>query len=403
MKKIKKESLVLMIFLLGVIALSACTPPGASETSGNGGGSGDEGDENTVTLGYTGPLSGGAADYGENALSGIELAVKQINEGGGFEVNGETYKYDLKSLDDKYQPSEAAINGQKFVQQFQAPIVFTPHSGGVLALQEFNESSNFIIAAYTSEPQVTATGNELTIRIPPSYAGYMEPFTKYEMDKFGKKLAMLPTNSAYGQAWTELFKEEWKKQGGQVVAETPLDYNNDTSFSAGISKALAKDPDVLFVGGPSEPTALVIKEARQLGFEGGFAVMDQAKFNEMAAVLGGMEPLNGSIGVLPLEYYDNTAKEEFVNSYKEEFSEQPGWEAGWNYMATYVFTEAMKQAGTVTDVEKIRANVESGMKNLPEDKQIAVLEGLSENGGFISERTIAAVENGQIKKIKVEQ
>ena len=36
----------------------------------------------------------------------------------------------------------------------------------------------------------------------------------------------------------------------------------------------AASPDVMFIGGASEPTALVIKQARELGFQGGFMVMD---------------------------------------------------------------------------------------------------------------------------------
>ncbi len=386
-----------MMSLVLVFALSACQPPSGAQQS-----SGGDGGKNVVNIGYSGPLSGGAADYGQNALNGIELAVKEINDHGGFEVDDKTYSYNLKALDDKYQPSETAKNGQKFVQQSKAPIVFTSHSGGVLALQEFNESSQFIVAAYTSEPQVTASGNPLTVRLPPSYDGYIDPFANFGMEQFGKKLGMLPTNSAYGKAWTELFKKGWQEHGGEVVAVNELDYNNDTSFNAGVSKTLSKNPDVLFVGGPSEPTALVIKEARQLGFEGGFAIMDQAKFNEIANVLGGYDMLNGSVGVMPLEDYEGPSTAAFIKNYKAEYGEVPGWEAAWNYMAVYAFSEAMKLAGTVSDAEKIRAHVEEGMKQIPEAAQVAVLNGLSDNGGWQSELTIAEIKDGEVKRLDAE-
>ncbi len=47
------------------------------------------GGADTVTIGFTGPLSGGAALYGRNVLDGIEMAIADINEGGGITVNGQ--------------------------------------------------------------------------------------------------------------------------------------------------------------------------------------------------------------------------------------------------------------------------------------------------------------------------
>ena len=38
----------------------------------------------TVTIGFTGPLSGGAALYGRNVLDGLEMAIADINDGGGI-------------------------------------------------------------------------------------------------------------------------------------------------------------------------------------------------------------------------------------------------------------------------------------------------------------------------------
>ena len=43
--------------------------------------------QETVKIGYTGPLSGGAALYGKNVVNGIEMAIKEINAS-GLEVAG---------------------------------------------------------------------------------------------------------------------------------------------------------------------------------------------------------------------------------------------------------------------------------------------------------------------------
>ena len=43
--------------------------------------------QDTVKIGFTGPLSGGAALYGKNVVNGMEMAIKEINAA-GLEVAG---------------------------------------------------------------------------------------------------------------------------------------------------------------------------------------------------------------------------------------------------------------------------------------------------------------------------
>ncbi|MGO4314247.1 ABC transporter substrate-binding protein, partial [Pseudomonas sp. KB_15] len=114
-----------------VAALFAATPALAQEV---------------VKIGYTGPLSGGAALYGKNVLSGIQMAVDEINAQ-GLAVNGKKVKLEVVALDDKYAPAEAAINARRLVQQHKTPAVFVPHSGGIFALQAFNEQEKFLVMA----------------------------------------------------------------------------------------------------------------------------------------------------------------------------------------------------------------------------------------------------------------
>ena len=39
-----------------------------------------------AVIGFTGPLSGPAAQYGRDCLAGVELAVKDINRTGGIKI-----------------------------------------------------------------------------------------------------------------------------------------------------------------------------------------------------------------------------------------------------------------------------------------------------------------------------
>ncbi|HEV2558182.1 MAG TPA: ABC transporter substrate-binding protein [Microvirga sp.] len=352
--------------------------------------------QETVNIGYTGPLSGGAALYGRNTLVGLEMAAKEINDAGGFEVAGKKFKINVVALDDKYSPSEAAVNAKRLRAQNNVPIVFTPHSGGAFAIQAFNEQDNFILGAYTSVPQMTERGNKLTLRIPPSFAGYVDPFIGYQMKISGKKLGMAPADHDYAKAWSALIAPAWKKAGGEIVAENAMSYNKDTDFYSGVSRVLASKPDVMFVGGASEPTALVVKTARELGFQGGFIVMDQAKVDEMAATLGGWDMLEKSIGVLPLVNDTRPGIREFVATFRKNYNRDPGTEAAYLYSSLHAVAEAMKLAGSVTDPKAIHAKLGDAFAALPAVRNPGRILGVDERGGSNSQLLIATVKDGKV-------
>lgn len=395
----KKKSLFFGFLFVLMLALVAC---GGSDETSSDGDSDDSasGDAIQVPIGYTGPLSGPAAFYGENTTSGLQMAIDEINEAGGFEIDGQQYEFKYVPLDDQYLPDEAANNAKRLVQEENAKIIFNPHSGGIYAMQVFNEQDGFLIGAYTSEPGIIETDNSLTWRIPPGYDGYLEPFTKYQMDRFGPKVAFLPTASQYGKDWADFLRPVWEENGGEIVYETQIDFNKDTDVQPIVTNALQHDPDVLFIGGPSEPTALVVKAARELGFEGGFIIMDQAKLDEMAAVLdGNWDLLEGSAGALPLVHSDYPGTPAFVEKYNELYGKDPGSEAGFHYLAVYALVEAMKIAGSVDDVEAIRDALDEAVQSVPEEKQVYVIDGVDENGANKFTVRMGVVEDGEVVEL----
>ncbi|MDO4591866.1 MAG: ABC transporter substrate-binding protein [Comamonadaceae bacterium] len=359
--------------------------------------------QDVIKIGYSGPLSGGAAQYGKNALDGMLLAADELNNA-NLEVGGKKVKFEIVPLDDKYNPAETAINAQRLVQQHKTAAILVPHSGGIFALQTTNERNNFVVLAYSSVPQITNRGNKLTLRIPPEFTTYIEPFSKYLMERFGNKVALVGADHDYAKAWSAAFKPGWEKLGGTVVAENPMSYNRATDFYSGVSKALAAKPDVLFVGGASEPTALVVKQARELGFKGGFLVMDQAKLDEMARVVGGMETLEGAIGVLPVSADPSPVNKAFIDRFGKKFdSRVPGSEALWNYTAVHATAKAMQLAGTATDAKAIHAKLDEAYKSLSPEVNPGGVLGVDANGGTLTKERGGAVKDGKIEVISTEK
>ena len=357
--------------------------------------------QEVVKIGYSGPLSGGAALYGKNVLDGMNMAAGEINAA-GLEIGGKKFKLEVIALDDRYNPSETAINAQRLVQQHQTPVILVPHSGGIFALQTTNEAQKYLLLAYSSVPQITATNNKLTLRIPPEYTSYIQPFVKHAMTKFGKNVGIADADHDYAKAWNAAFKPAWLAAGGAVVADNPMSYNRAADFYSGVSRVLAAKPDVMFIGGASEPTGLVVKQARELGFKGGFVIIDQAKMDEVSKVSGGYASLEGAIGVLPMVDDSTPDAKAFVERFRKLYpGRDPSSEVSLNYTAVHAAVQAMKLAKTATDAAAIRAQLNQAVKTLKPVNNPNTLSGVDEKGGSLADTRVGIVENGKVREVKL--
>src|SRR5690606_17277373 len=149
-------------------------------------------------------------------------------------------------------------------------------------------------------------------------------------------------------------------------------------------------------------TALVVKQARELGFKGGFMLMDQAKMDEMARVLGGYELLEGSIGTMPLVADSRDSATAFVERYRKMHGadKDPTSEMSLNYTATHLIAEAMKLAGTVSDPHAIRAKADEAAGKLDAAHNPNEIDGVAENGAFKANVVVGFVDQGKVQQVR---
>ena len=309
-----------------------------------------------IKVGFTGPLSGGSAKYGKNSEAGLVMAMEEINTKGGITAAGKKYKIEIISLDDRYKPDLSVQNARRMVSLDKVPAVFCPHSGGILAMMNFNEKEDFIIMGYTTHPKIVEMGNKLVIRIPADIRAYASAFIERAKERGVKKVAAIPGVHEYSKIWMDIFKEEWAKRGGTLTDVSSADYMKETDFYTHLTKVIAGKPDAILLIGASEPAALIVKQGRELGFKGRFILADQAKMEEMAKIVS-MDKLEGTIGLTPL--YDRPVKDApaFVKAYKKRFGEEEACttETAQHYESLGLLVYAMEIAGTTSDVRKIRA------------------------------------------------
>ena len=98
--------------LAAVLALTMCLGLFAGCQASQGGASGYTANNTEFVIGVSGPLTGGAAMYGEAVANSAQMAVDEINAAGG--LNGVMFK--LVAMDDMHDASKIPTNYAALVE-----------------------------------------------------------------------------------------------------------------------------------------------------------------------------------------------------------------------------------------------------------------------------------------------
>ena len=97
-----------------------------------------------------------------------------------------------------------------------------------------------------------------------------------------------------------------------ITADKPANYYTRTDFVGPLTAAIASNPDGILIGGPTGTTALVIEQARKMGYKGGFMIVDQAKMDGIAQLLDGTKLMENSMGVTTMAGIPAPATNTFI-------------------------------------------------------------------------------------------
>jgi branched-chain amino acid transport system substrate-binding protein len=352
-----------------------------------------------IIIGYTGPLSGPAAEYGQDCANGVDMAVNELNAAGGVKVNGKKYTFKLEKLDDKTDPTLAKNNAIRLVNQDKAIAVFNPIATTIGAIMSIPQTpgSEFIIAAYSSVHTIMEKKHPMIINPVSNFVTYAKNMAAQGRAKGWNNVAMVVTAGAYGDAWRGVFSKIWTAMGGQIVGDFPANYYTETDFSSQLTAALAKKPDALLIGGPSATSALVIEQARNMGFKGGLILIDQAKPDYIAKVLKNMNLLEGMISTGALEALPLPATPAFSKKYRAAYKRDMTAECVLNYNMMHVIAKTIKAANSINPVD-IRKNIAKALPTTG-DKVPNELFGIQENGNFLCGLIMQNVKDGKFSKV----
>jgi branched-chain amino acid transport system substrate-binding protein len=331
------------------------------------------------------PLSGGGAHYGTNFWRGIQMAAEEINKAGGVKIaGGKKVELDPISCDDEFKSDKSVACGRRLASMNHVPMIMTPASLSAFPLMGFNEKMGFLLMATSQSPSFTEKGNKMVVRFINNVDRTMDRWVSLLLKQFertnvpSRTVAIMEVNTQLGKEWVQAFEREWKKRGREIVGKASYDAN-ETDFTAQLTSLLAKKPDVILLTTVDEPSAIAIKQARELGFKGTF-INSAAASGERLLELLPPAMVDGTVIEVGSWVLKTPPVLEFIAKYKAKYtSETPHLIAGVGYEGTRLYARAMELSGSATDAAKIRQafprafdipNVMFKMSNLDEKGDI---------------------------------
>lgn len=357
MSKWKKFTSACLVAALSTALLAGCGGEKKDSAAANA---------DKYVIGASFELTGNVANYGKSTLSGLKLAVDQVNKAGG--VNGKQLV--VVESDNKSEPAESGNSVTKLITQDKVVAVVGPATSGCVFAATPVVTSNKVplIAPCATAPAITVDNGQVKEFI--FRACFIDPFQGRVMAEFVdktlgvKNVAILhDASSDYSKGLAEVFEKTLNEKGGKVVAKEAF-LSKDIDFKAALTKIKAANPEAIYIPGYYEEVAKIIKQTREIGLNVpliGCDGWDSPKLVEIA----GPEALNNTYFSSAFSVQDQTESvQKFIADYKAMYQKDPDIFCMQGYNAGLVLADALKRAGDGADGTKLAAAI-AATKDLP--------------------------------------
>ncbi|WP_420209306.1 ABC transporter substrate-binding protein [Candidatus Electronema sp. JC] len=228
--------------------------------------------QKVIKIGVNAPITGDIPKVGEGTKYAAQLWLEDVNKAGGIEVGGVKYPVALVVEDSEAKAESAVKANTKLITQDEALVIVGPQSSkeAIPAGAVANDKQTPMISPWSTNPDTTA-GRPYVFR-----ACFLDPFQGpvlanfiSEEFKFTKAAVLYDVASDYPKGLAEFFKKAWEaKHGAGSVFAYESFTTKDADFSAQLTKIMHSGAEVLFTPQYYNEVALIVQQAKALGWKG---------------------------------------------------------------------------------------------------------------------------------------
>jgi branched-chain amino acid transport system substrate-binding protein len=378
----KKLAILLCLVMASTIALGGCKKSDAATSA-------DKASSDVIKIGVFEPMTGANAAGGALEIEGIKLANKLYPTALGKKV-------ELVLVDNKSDKSEAANAASRLVEKDKVTaIVGSWGSGYSMAAGPIIKQAKVPTVGTSCTNPLVTQGNDYYFRV-----CFIDPFQGTVMANYAyneihaKKVAIVQeVSNDYAVGLAKFFTDSFKKLTGDDKAILSVsNYNTgDQDFTAQLTNIKAQNPDAIFAPGNFTESALVIKQARQLGITAPFIGGDTWETPEFIQI--GKDAVEGATfsTFFATEKPITKESDKFLTEYRKEYNgKEPAAVAALGYDAYLIIIDALNRVGSVDSV-KLRDE----LAKTKDFQGAAGVINFDENRNAVKSAVIKEVKNGK--------
>ncbi len=252
---------LLALLSAGSLALAACgddtaTPPAATPTTGGADAPAAQGD-GTLTIGSLLPQTGNLAFLGPPEFAGVELAIKEINDGGG--VLGKDVKY-LEGDSGDAQQDVANPTVDRLLAAKVDVIIGAASSGVSFTVIDKITSAGVVqYSPANTSPKFTDYNDKgLYFRTAPSDVLQGRILGETILADGHQNIGILVLQDPYGEGLAKNVGDTITQGGGSLAPKAPVFYDPAASnFDAQVGQVKAANPDAIVLIGFEESAKVI--------------------------------------------------------------------------------------------------------------------------------------------------
>ncbi len=367
--KILTSLVVLALLVIGAVNLS-----GGSRSS------------QTIVIGSSLPLTGPSASLGERVKNAMDLALNEVNEG-----SEKKFSFSIVYEDDKGDSKTTVSAVTKLIESDGVhEIIGLLKSDPLLAAAPIIEKHEVVLLSPTAGAAAITNAGDFIFRNLENPDAHGKVGAQFFLDRGVTKAAIFSAKASNALSYANALQENYERMGGKIVFRT--EYSPDaTDFRTELTQS--KDAQAIYIGvATAKDAGLVIREARELGFNGTILASVAAEAKELIDTAGAAAEgvFISSAPFDPTTPIAHAFADEYVNRYGKPAD---GFAAN-GYDALHLLVSAIMKCGDAKDTHCVRDFLYA-TKDYP---GAGGLTSFDKNGDVTKIPQIKVVRNGQFVK-----
>ena len=339
-----------------------------------------------VEIGVITSESGAAKIYGEEVKRGLELALEEINNAGGFKNK----PIELIYKDDETKPSVARRAITSLLEEDKVQLLI----GGIASpvMLEIaplaNAAGAVLISPTASNPAITEMGHYI-FRIHPSDILEGTNMAELARDLGIEKIVIFAVDNQFGVGLTEVFADRYQSKYRKIIKTFEFPESGSEEFEVMVDEVKELQPEGVYIVGYLTDVAEITRRLRDADVD--------AVIIANSGVTGRISEMIGDAAeslIYPQPSFDLDSDDEemrrFINSFRAKYGEPPLRFAALGYDTLRLLYDAMVLGGTAHP-DTVRAS----LRQLKDYQGASGRINFDENGDVVQYPRLFIIRDGR--------